>query len=207
MASDRRAGHKYSSGIADTLGFLTERLGMSTHNFDTLRGAVVNASLSHSWAQAVREWQVIGVEEDPNSTGICVCGKTGLLYLYAIHNQQSQETLFPIGSSCVNLFEIEELDISVAVLEKLFKLRAAFLAGKHVELSSEYFSRAVLADLWENGAFPPNGFNRSNGDNDYKFLLDLFNQRHEITENENRKVWVLINRTIGPFVVGDKRLG
>jgi hypothetical protein len=180
---------------------------MTTHNFDSLRSAVIDASLSRTWAQAVQEWQVIGVEEDPTSAGICVCGKTGLLYLYTIHNQQTQETLFPIGSSCVNLFEIEELDISVAVLERLLKLRAAFVARKHVELTSEYFSRAALADLWENGAFPPNGFNLANGDNDYRFLLDLFNQRHEITENENRKVWVLINRTIRRFVMNDERLG
>lgn len=180
---------------------------MSTHNFGTLRRAVIDASLSDRWAQAVEEWHVVGVEEDPDATGVCVCGKTGLVYLYSIHNRQTQQTLYPIGSSCVNLFEVEELDLSVTVLRRLIELRAAFAAGERVDLTGDYFSRAVLADLWENGAFPPNGFNRSNGANDYQFLLNLFNQRHEFTENEKSKVWVLLNKTIRNFVINDGRLG
>ncbi|GAA2983279.1 hypothetical protein JOD63_000700 [Microbacterium terrae] len=179
---------------------------MSTHNFGALRSAVIEASLAARWAQAVEEWEVVSVEEDPRATGICVCGKTGLVYLYTIHNRQTQQTLFPIGSSCVNLFEVEELDATVAVLRRLFDLRAAFAKGERVELTSEYFSRALLADLWQNGAFPANEYNRSNGDNDYKFLLDLFNQRHDFTENEKRKVWVLLNRTVRSFVMSDERL-
>lgn len=180
---------------------------MSTHNFETLRSAVIDASLSDRWAEAVQEWQVVSVEEDPRATGICVCGKTGLVYLYMIHNRHTDWSLFPIGSSCVNLFEVEELDVSVGVLRRLLDLRAAFATGKRVELTTEFFSRALLADLWQNGAFPPNEYNRSNGDNDYKFLLDLFNQRHEFTEREKSKVWVLLNRTIRSFVLSDERLG
>lgn len=180
---------------------------MSTHNFETLRSAVLDASVAKRWAQAVEEWQVVGVEEDPRGTGICVCGKTNLVYLYTIHNERTRETLFPIGSSCVNLFEVEELNVSVAVLRRLFDLRASFSSGRPVILTTEHFSRAVLADLWQNGAFPPNEYNRSNGDNDYKFLLDMFNQRHDPTDKERRKIWVLINRVIKPFVMADTRLG
>lgn len=180
---------------------------MSAHSFGALRTAVIKASRADCWAQAVEEWQVVGVEEDPHAKGVCVCGKTGLVYLYTIQNQLNHEVLFPIGSSCVNSFEVEELDVTVAVLRRLFDLRAAFVEGKRVELTSEYFSRAVLADLWQNGAFPANEYNRSNGDNDYKFLLDLFNQRHDFTANEKRKVWVLLNRTIRSFVISDERLG
>lgn len=180
---------------------------MSTHNFATLHRAVIEASLSNTWAQAVQEWRVVSVEEDPDRTGSCVCGKTSLFYLYTIHNWQTQQTLVPIGSKCVNLFEVEELDTSVNVLKKLLKLRSAYAARMNVELTTEYFTRAVLADLRENEAFPPNEFNRGNGDNDYKFLLDLFNQQHEFTQNEKRKVWVLLNKTIKDFVMNDERLG
>ena len=133
--------------------------------------------------------------------------KTGLIYVYTIQNQLNNEVLFPIGSSCVNLFKVEELDVSVAVLRRRFDLRAAFVEGRRVELTSEHFSRSVLADLWQNGAFPANEYNRANGDNDYKFLLDLFNQRHDFTDNEKRKVRVLLNRTIKSFVISDERLG
>lgn len=180
---------------------------MTSHNFEALRVAVLDASRASRWARAVEEWQVIGLEEDPQAEGICVCGKTGLVYLFTIRNHLNQHTLFPIGSSCVNLFEVEELDLSVSVLRRLFELRTAFVDGKRVELTSDFFSRAVLADLWQNGAFPPNEYNRSNGENDYKFMLDMFNQRHDFTDNEARKVWVLINRTIRTFVLNDQRLG
>lgn len=180
---------------------------MSTHRFETLRRAVLDASLSDKWAQAVEEWQVVGLEEDTRGTGICVCGKTALVYLYTIHNRLTQEGLFPIGSKCVNLFDVEELDVSVSVLHQLLKLRSAYVTNKRVDLTSEYFSRAVLADLWQNGVFPPNGFNRGNGDNDYKFLLDLFNRHREVTPNEAKKVWVLLNVTIKEFVEKDERLG
>lgn len=180
---------------------------MSTHRFEMLRRAVLDASLSDNWAQAVQEWQVVAVEEDSRGTGICVCGKTALVYLYTIHNRLTQQDLFPIGSKCVNLFEVEELDLSVTVLHQLLKLRSAFANHERVDLTSEYFSRAMLADLWQKGVFPPNEFNRGNGDNDYKFLLDLFNQHHEFTQKEERKVWVLLNRTIKNFVMNDGRLG
>jgi hypothetical protein len=170
---------------------------MSTHNFEALRRAVIDLSHSNRWAEAVEEWQVVGVEEDPHGTGICVCGKTGLVYLYEIHNQHTDEALSPIGSSCVNLFEVEELNVTVTVLRFLFELRRAFAMGTRV---------TTLADLWENGAFPPNEYNRHNGDNDYRFLVDLFNQHHDFSDAEQRKVWVLINRTIKRFVMNDDRL-
>lgn len=128
---------------------------MTTHHFETLRGAVLAASRAGTWAQAVQEWQIISVEEEPLHNGICVCGKTELFYLYKIHNQVTQQDLFLIGSKCVNLFEVEELDLSVTVLHKLLKLRSAFASHQDVELTSEFFSRAVLADLWQNDAFPP----------------------------------------------------
>jgi len=180
---------------------------MTSHNFEALRAAVLAASRAKRWSQAVQEWHVIGVEEDPQSEGVCVCGKTGLTYLFTIRNHLNQRALFPIGSSCVNLFGVEELDLSVNVIRRLFDLKSAFAEGQSVELTKDFFSRAVLADLWQNGAFPPNDYNRFNGDNDYKFMLDMFNQRHDFTENEARKVWVLINRTIKPFVLRDQRLG
>lgn len=180
---------------------------MSIHSFETLRRVVIEGSVAQRWAHAVEEWQVVGVEEDPQAEGICVCGKTGLIYLYTIRNRHNFQEIFPIGSTCVNLFEQDELDVAVNVLRRLFELRAAFVAGRRVELTKDHFSRAVLADLWQSGAFPPSGYNRWNGDNDYKFLLDMFNQRHELTENEERKVWVLINRIIRTFVMGDTRLG
>ncbi|MEV8136806.1 hypothetical protein [Microbacterium aurantiacum] len=103
---------------------------MSTHNFETLSRAIIASSAATTWARAVEEWQVVGMVQDPSESGVCVCGKTGLVYLYTIHNARTSSTLFPIGSSCVELFEVEELDVRVNVLRRLFELRTAFAAGE-----------------------------------------------------------------------------
>ena len=179
---------------------------MTSHNFQTLRRAVIAGSRANTWAAAVEEWEVIGLEKDPTATGICLCGHTGLRYLYTIQNPTTGQELFPIGSVCVEYFEVAELTKSVSALRRLFNLRAAFIEQKPVTLTTNYFSRALLADLWENGAFPDNGYNRGNGERDYQFLLDWFNSRSEPSERERRKIWVLVNRTIHGFVLDDERL-
>ena len=176
-----------------------------THNFQTLRRVVVNASRASHWDQAVLEWQVMGVKEDPASSGTCVCGKRGLRYLYEIYNRQTTHTLLPIGSSCVEMFGLDELDMSVAELRRLFDLRSAYESHRWVPFTSDFFSRATLTDLWENDAFPPNRFNGQNGKNDYRFLMRMFNMRRAPTDGENRKIRALLY-TIRDFVLSDDRL-
>ncbi|AZZ51904.1 hypothetical protein [Rathayibacter festucae] len=179
---------------------------MTSHNFQSLRGAVIAGSRARTWASAVEEWEVAGLEEDLSSAGICVCGNVGLRYLYTIRNHDTGHELAPIGSVCVEYFEVPELTRGVSVLRRLFDLRAAYVDLRPVALTTEYFSRALLADLWDNGAFPDNSYNRNNGENDYRFLLDWFNSHSEPSEKEGRKIWVLVNRTIPRFVLDDKRL-
>lgn len=177
-----------------------------THNFQTLRRVVVDASLADYWAEAVREWHVVGVEEDPASAGTCVCGKRGLRYLFEIYNRQTNQPLLPIGSSCINMFEVEELDLSVDELRRLFDLRSAYELHGWVPFTSDFFSRATIAALWRNGAFPPNGYNRQDGEVDYLFLRKMFNLRREPTKPERSKIRALLY-TIRDFVLTDERLG
>ena len=179
---------------------------MTSHNFQTLRGAVIAESRATTWAGAVEEWEVVALEEDPTATGVCVCGNTGLRYLYTIRNATTGQQLFPIGSVCVEYFEVAELTESVSALRRLFDLRAAFIDRKPVTLTTDYFSRALLADLWEHGAFPDNDFNRGDGERDYQFLLDWFNSRSEPNTKERQIIWVLINKAIRSFVLADERL-
>ncbi|MEV7933687.1 hypothetical protein [Curtobacterium sp. NPDC089185] len=178
---------------------------MASHNFQSLRAAVIAGSRASTWAAPVAEWEVAGLEEEPTSTGTCVCGNTGLRYLYAIRNPGTGHELAPIGSVCVEYFEVPELTEGVSALRRPFDLRAAYVNLRPVALTTEYSSRALLADLWENGAFPDNGY-RNNGENDYRFLLDWFNSHSAPSQKERRKIWVLVNRTIPQFVLSDERL-
>lgn len=179
---------------------------MSTQRFGQLRRAVLEASHANDWTDAVHEWQIAGLKEEYEANGICVCGKTGLAYLYTIYNPTTDQELFPIGSECINHFGLQELRSETAIIRGLFKLKAAFLAGESVILKGGLFSRALLTDLYENGAFPPNEHNSHNGEKDYHFMLDMFNQRKDPTPAQERMIWALINRSIRPFVLQDERL-
>lgn len=72
---------------------------MTSHNFQTLRGAVIAGSRAKTWAAAVEEWEVVGLEEESAATGMCVCGNTGLRYLYTIRNPKAGQELSRSGAS------------------------------------------------------------------------------------------------------------
>lgn len=181
---------------------------MTTGSFDALATAVVGASVASQWAPAVLEWQIVGVEQDPDAGGVCVCGQTGLVQLFTIRNQHNDARLFPIGSKCINQFGRADLDRDVNLLPRLLHLREALDTHQRVDLTSEHFSRAVLAYLHEQGAFPPDRWNGNDGGNDYQFLLTMFNKRKkdEITQPQLRKISTILNKKVFPFVRSDERL-
>ena len=81
-------------------------------------------------------------------------------------------------------------------------------AGERIFLEAD-FSRDILRWLYEAGAFPANRFNNNNGENDYLFLLDMFNKhiKDNITQPQQRKIWGLLNYTVKPFVSNHPALG
>lgn len=179
---------------------------MPEHDFGALRAAVLAASSAEDWPTAVTEWRLSNAEEDPAGRGVCVCGKTGLVYLYTITNSTTGLTLFPIGSSCINQFERPDLTQDVSVIRQYMNLINAVASGRKIEFTSECFSRAMLEDLEARGAFKPNKFNNNNGHNDYAFLVKMFNQRKDPTPAEKKKIWVLVNKVILPAIAADERL-
>lgn len=181
---------------------------MSRENLETLERAVVAASLASTWEHAVQEWEVISLEEDPAGLGICVCGHPDLVKLFTIENRINGELLHPIGSVCVNHFGVEELNRDVTLLGGLLALRSALQQGKPVTLTSEYFTRAMLHDLYEQGALPPDQYNDGRSEVDYEFLLAMFNKRHKdtLSSKQRWKVTRLLKDKLFPFILNDPRL-
>ncbi len=132
----------------------------------------------------------------------CVCGKENLRYLFTIRNRETGRSLYPIGSSCIEKFERDDLDYEVDVQMDMYRLAHAMERGERIELTSKYFSKKLLYALYEEGAFAPNKYNRYDGTNDYQFMLDMFNKRNksEITEQQHRKIRGLIAYSIKPFL-------
>lgn len=175
---------------------------MSTASFAALAQAVIASSVGSHWSSAVLEWEVTDVDHDPRRRGVCVCGQTGLADLFTISNLRNGAVLHPIGSTCVNQFGRADLDRQVNVLGDLLRLRLALEAGDGVDLSSRFFSRALLAYLRDAGVFTPDQWNHGNGDRDYDFLLEMFNKRNkeEITRRQHAKITALLRTKVFPFV-------
>lgn len=167
--------------------------------FQTLIKDVMDNSESEYWEDAVTEWEIVDVEEDERLEESCICGKEHLRYLFTIKNQLNGNELYPIGSSCIKKFERDDLKLQVDVKEQLFKLLHAVENNDYLQLSSEFFSRKLLLYLLDVGAFEPNQWNNFNPENNYRFMLDMFNKRTR-TDKQNKKATAIILGSIKPFL-------
>lgn len=181
---------------------------MAVDSFETLKKVIEDNSVAEDFHDAVHEWAVVAVEEHPDSQGECLCGQQNLLYMYTIYNGENQQTLRYIGSQCVNNFEVQDLNVQVSLLSRLLTLKKAIENHERITLTSDYFSKDLLAWLSDEGAFN-NERNGYNGDGDYAFFLKMFNKRkkEDITDPQNKKIWAMLNFQVKPFIQNHPALG
>ena len=165
---------------------------------------VVDNSKSKSWDSAKQEWKIVSCKEDCTCMSACLCGKTGIKYLYSIKNVCNENILFPIGSSCIEKFESNVMDEEVGVTEELFRLYHAFRHSEESDLEffMTYFSRKLLEYFYDEDVFVDTVYNNYDGWNDYEFLLEMFNKRNKrkISYKQVVKMFVIINKYIKPYV-------
>lgn len=173
--------------------------------FEQLKRVVLEKSYSKNWTTAVLEWEITDTDEDESCSSSCVCGKENIRYLYTIENTKTNETLFPIGSSCIRKFDRSDLNNQTSLIEQLFRLYHAVEENKFISLSNELFSRKLLKYLYDEGAFLSDNEDYDEEEN-YEFLLKMFNKREKeaITQGQDRKIKAIILNNIKPFV--QKRL-
>ncbi|MDE0581457.1 hypothetical protein ON064_00135 [Planococcus sp. A6] len=162
---------------------------------------VIEKSSKKSWDSAVLEWEIDDVIEDKDNKSTCICGKENIRYLFTIRNSYNQNTLFPIGSSCIKKFNREDLNEITLINEKLFKLFHAIKTNKYIQLSSDYFSRKLLEYFFNQGVFKPSQYNNFNGEKDYNFMLKMFNMRSQPTASQSKKINAIIMTSIKPYLV------
>jgi hypothetical protein len=182
---------------------------MTTDSFKTLKRVVESESVADEFFNAVFEWNVVELEEHPTADGECVCGQQNLVKMFTVRNHRNGAELFPIGSHCVNHFGREDLDVQVTVFSDLLSLRKHILAGQRITLTSEYFSRAVLKWLLDEGAFPADQWNGHDAENDYLFLIEMFNKRNKdaLSRKQEAKIYQMLKLKVIPFVRDHKALG
>lgn len=166
---------------------------------ETLIRDVLEHSESQIWESAVQEWNILDVEEDEHLEQSCICGKEHLRYLFTISNDLNGNSLYPIGSSCIKKFNREDLNEEISAKEDLFKLLHAVEDNQFLTLSSEFFSRKLLKYLLDIGAFKATKWNNMNPEDDYQFMLDMFNKRNR-TESQEKKAIAIILNSIKPFL-------
>ena len=174
---------------------------MENTYINNLIRTVVNNSESDTWQEAVTEWEIYDCEEDESCLEVCICGKENIKYLYTIRNVYNDKLLFPIGSSCIKKFNRTDLRAETALIEGQFKLLHAVEENRYLSLSSELFSRKLLRWLYDQGAFDTS-YNHYDGENDYDFMLKMFNKRDKdsITINQDKKIKAILLNSIKPFL-------
>lgn len=175
---------------------------MGSQYYNSLIAAVIDASRSKHWEEAVTEWDIVDWEEDENCESSCICGKESIRYLYTIRNRETGIILYPIGSSCIKKFGRSDFVEKISIYEGMFKLYRAVRNNDMIELTSEYFSRKLLLQLYNDGAFAPTQYNHYNGVFDYRFMRDMFNKRDKsnITDAQRRKIRAIIGFSIKPYL-------
>lgn len=173
-----------------------------SRNFDAaLREAVISASVAETWDEAVLEWEVTDCEEDPSKSHSCLCGKEDLRYLYTIANKETGETLFPIGSSCIEKFGRSDLNESVDIWKQVIRLlkEAERLGrGEMVALDSGFFSRKLLAHFRDEGVLST--IPQEEGwFSDYEFMIKMFNA-HYWDEEDVRDITQIMKDHIYPYL-------
>lgn len=161
---------------------------------------VVAISCAKDFESARYEWDLVDRDIDPTASQNCVCGKEGLRYLFTIRNRVSGAKLSPIGSSCIKLFGREDLDQQTNITIQMYAVLAEYKENGSLKLKGGTITRAVLKQLYEEGYFIPTTYNNGNPELDYQFLVDMFNKRKEPSEAQQKKIWVLLSRTVGPYL-------
>lgn len=167
--------------------------------YKNLIEAVLGLSEADNWKSDVVEWNIDDAEEDETKIESCACGKENIRYLFTIRNTINGNNLYPIGSSCIKKFERADLNEEVTAKEQLFKFLHAIEDNSYLTLSSEFFSRELLLNLYHMGAFKATPYNGFEPYNDYKFLLDMFNKRRR-TANQDKKATAIILSSVKPFL-------
>ena len=162
---------------------------------------VIDYSISDNWEDAVQEWDILDCVEDHSRRESCICGKENLYYLFTIKNRYNGNTLFPIGSSCIEKFGRTDLSEQAGIQEGMFRLYHAIENGTYISLSPDFFSRKILRHLYEVGAFDTS-YNHYNGMQDYEFMLKMFNKRNkaDITMAQHKKIRAIIVASVRPYL-------
>ncbi|NDK90393.1 hypothetical protein GYA93_12510 [Gordonia desulfuricans] len=158
-----------------------------------LIAAVRRESDGLPWEVARRQWDVVDTDYDDDCTGVCVCGQTGLGWLYTITNREAGSMLYPIGSDCIAHFAVDVMVETARDLAELERLRLWVASGVPLDLKT-HLSRRRLRVLFERGLVARD---------DYEMLRASYNRRRPLTVDEHVSAERVLREGIAPALGGD----
>lgn len=167
-------------------------------NLGALQRIVVKLSESNYWEEAVDEWDILDCSIDDKMKEICICGHEGLRYCFTIQNRYNNNILYPIGSSCILQFGRKDLNQTVSIYDQLFHIRKKYYNNEKITLKD--FSRKLLQFFLDEDVFKATQYNNYNSENDYNFMLQMFNQRSGPTNRQQSKINAIIVNNIIPYI-------
>ena len=166
---------------------------------ELLKETVVELSIADNWEEAKMEWtkaELVKIDADRKQS--CLCGHKSLKKVFAItRNDGSGIELSPIGSSCIEKFENEELTKSIKRAEKTYKLKK----NLKFEDLREVMDEEMLEDFYSKGYFKEDKENEFNPWNDYilfKMALSRKNEERQLAYNKIERIIYVINVYLHP---------
>lgn len=166
---------------------------------ELLKETVVELSIADNWEEAKMEWtkaELVKIDADRKQS--CLCGHKSLKKVFAItRNDGSGIELSPIGSSCIEKFENEELTKSIKRAEKTYKLKK----NLKFEDLREVMDEEMLEDFYSKGYFKEDKENEFNPWNDYilfKMALSRKNEERQLAYNKIERIIYVINDYLHP---------
>ena len=170
--------------------------------FDALVRMVIEHSKASTWRLAVREWDVVGCEEDPARRRKCICGHESPVLRFTIKNRVTGSVLSPVSAECLGRFGKEGIADDVDCWRRSFALmhlaeRREDAPAQSVDL--RLLDAKLLRFLYDRGAFRPTGTDGFRSYNDYAFLVEMLGRRY-ISSADQARVDSIVHDQIRPFL-------
>lgn len=151
---------------------------------------IIKKSESKEWKEAVKEWEVDESCRTNESRVACICGKEKIKNKYKLVNKKNKKYIYPVSKKCIKKLGRDELNREVNTIEEMKRLEESIAEGEYLSIESGKLSKKIIDQLYKEGAFEGNKYNKFNGKNDYEFVVKMINKRNKnsISEQEEKKL-------------------
>lgn len=172
--------------------------------FENFNKVIVEKSESDNYSEAIKEWEVIGCVIDSSISSKCLCGHSGIKYLYRIRNIFNGNELFPIGIKCIEKFGNKDMDKEASYMIKELELYKVLLEQRNysIESLSGILTKDLAKHFYNKEVYVGANCSSLNGHRGYALLLKVLSSRDtkDISESDLNRFYVIVKHSILPYL-------